>query len=211
MSDHGRLAAGDPLVADSGSAGSSGGHLYGAGYGARYPVTAEEEAAFLQERVVPTTLHSRKRLEQQYGKSAFVATPYLGADGQQRQYLSFKHHSTPEHQQKLARWETEIEHNLTPRQPFKELYFEESVGKVFEQLQSTLLSKHRDYGPGNISESPGGPLNGLRVRIHDKVARINNLLDSGTDPQHESLEDSFLDLANYAAIAVLVLRKQWPQ
>jgi len=49
----------------------------------------------------------------------------------------------------------------------------------------------------------------LRVRMHDKLARINNLVDSGADPQHESLEDSFKDMANYAIIGLLVLRGQW--
>lgn len=98
------------------------------------------------------------------------------------------------------------------RQPVStnEIFFEERVHNLFEGLEKTLLSKHKDYGPGNIAQAPGGALNGLRVRIHDKVARINHLLDSGQEPQHEALEDSFLDLANYAVIAILVLRKQWP-
>ena len=72
-----------------------------------------------------------------------------------------------------------------------------------------LLSKHKDYGPKNISEAPGGALNGLRVRMHDKLARINNLYDSTSNPEHESLEDSFKDMANYAIIGLLVLRGKW--
>ena len=44
----------------------------------------------------------------------------------------------------------------------------------------------------------------------DKLARINNLVDKGIyNPQYESLEDSFKDLANYAIIGLLVLRQQW--
>jgi len=78
-----------------------------------------------------------------------------------------------------------------------------------KELGTLLLSKHRDYGPKNISDSPGGALNGLRVRMHDKTARINNLLDKKTEPAHEPLEDSFKDLANYAVIALLVLRDKW--
>jgi len=78
-----------------------------------------------------------------------------------------------------------------------------------EELTELLLSKHRDYGPKNISDAPGGALNGLRVRMHDKLARINNLVDSGSSPEHESLEDSFKDMANYAIIGLLVLREQW--
>jgi hypothetical protein len=87
--------------------------------------------------------------------------------------------------------------------------FEQVVRDTMKELGDLLISKHRDYGPKNISESPGGPLNGLRVRMHDKTARINNLIDSGSTAQHEPLEDSFKDLANYGIIALLVLRGQW--
>ena len=95
-----------------------------------------------------------------------------------------------------------------------DLRFRESVDKTFFELEQLLLSKHKDYGPKNISESPGGPLNGLRVRMHDKLARINNLYEymedtNGFQPQHESIEDSFKDMANYAIIGLLVLRGEW--
>jgi hypothetical protein len=88
--------------------------------------------------------------------------------------------------------------------------FEANLYLKFEQAHSLLLSKHRDYGPTNIANAPGGALNGLRVRLHDKLARINHLLDSGAEPEHESLYDSFLDAANYCIIALMVLDKEWP-
>ncbi len=72
-----------------------------------------------------------------------------------------------------------------------------------------LVKKQKDYGSKNISQSPGGPLNGLRVRMFDKLARINNLVETGAKPENESLRDSFLDIANYAIIAMMVLDKQW--
>jgi len=87
--------------------------------------------------------------------------------------------------------------------------FDLSVWETYDELAELLLKKHRDYGPKNISESPGGPLNGLRVRMHDKLARINNLIDNDRTPENESLEDSFKDMANYAIIGLLVLRGQW--
>jgi hypothetical protein len=89
--------------------------------------------------------------------------------------------------------------------------FEHNVGTTFQELLDLLLSKHKDYGPKNISDAPGGAINGLRVRMHDKLARINNLYDSIRDmaPEHESFEDSFKDMANYAIIGLLVLRGQW--
>jgi len=87
--------------------------------------------------------------------------------------------------------------------------FELDVWSTYDELADLLLKKHKDYGPKNISESPGGPLNGLRVRMHDKLARINNLIDNNRNPENESLEDSFKDMANYAIIGLLVLRGQW--
>lgn len=88
--------------------------------------------------------------------------------------------------------------------------FHAAVVGVYQDARDLLLKKHHDYGPHNIGRSPGGPLNGLRVRIWDKVARINNLVDSGKEPNNESLKDSFVDLANYAMIAQLVLDGKWP-
>lgn len=87
--------------------------------------------------------------------------------------------------------------------------FERVVESYALDNVALLISKHRDYGPTNISNAPLGAMNGLRVRIHDKVARINHLLDSDKDPQHESLRDSFIDLANYALIALLVIDEKW--
>jgi hypothetical protein len=89
-------------------------------------------------------------------------------------------------------------------------WFEEATFDVYTAGWHLLLKKHRDYGPKNIALAPGGALNGLRVRMWDKMARINHLLDNGADAQNESLRDSFVDLMNYAAIAQLVLDKKWP-
>ena len=89
--------------------------------------------------------------------------------------------------------------------------FVTDVWAVLDAAGNLLIKKHHDYGPKNIALSPGGPLNGLRVRIWDKVARINNLLDSGVKPSNESLRDSFIDLLNYSAIAMMVLDNSWPE
>ena len=85
------------------------------------------------------------------------------------------------------------------------------IWRILDTAGNLLIKKHSDYGPKNISQSPGGPLNGLRVRMWDKTARINNLLDSNVQPSNESLRDSFLDLLNYCAIAMMVLDGKWPK
>ena len=88
--------------------------------------------------------------------------------------------------------------------------FDLDVWETFDELANLLLSKHKDYGPKNIALAPGGPINGLRVRMWDKMARINNLVDNEQEGLNEPLEDSFKDLANYSLIGLMVLRGQWP-
>jgi len=80
---------------------------------------------------------------------------------------------------------------------------------ILDELAVIMVKKHQDYGPMNIAGAPGGPMNGLRVRMYDKLARLNNLVDSGDTPNYESIEDTLLDLANYAIIGLLVQRGQW--
>ena len=93
----------------------------------------------------------------------------------------------------------------------RELHLEVNLANITKELSELLISQHKDYVPKNISQAPGGAINGLRVRMHDKLARINNLIDSGASPEHESLEDSFKDMANYAIIGLLVLRGKWDE
>jgi len=92
----------------------------------------------------------------------------------------------------------------------KQVQFVADMWEVLDSAGNLLIKKHKDYGPKNIAHSPGGPLNGLRVRMHDKLARINHLIDKGATPENESLRDSFIDLLNYSAIALMVLDGKWP-
>ena len=79
---------------------------------------------------------------------------------------------------------------------------------IVYELLDILFKKHDDYGPMNIAGAPGGPMNGLRVRMYDKLARLSHLGDNDT-PNYESVEDTLIDLANYAIIGLLVQRGQW--
>lgn len=64
----------------------------------------------------------------------------------------------------------------------------------------TLIGKQRDYGPENISRFGR---QGLLVRLHDKVARLENLAARGSAPQNESIHDNFLDVVGYCAIGIM--------
>lgn len=93
----------------------------------------------------------------------------------------------------------------------KPVSFEDIVAKTFGDAQNLLLKKHKDYGPLNIAHAPGGAMNGLMVRMHDKMERLKHLTYQVPDqkPHYESIEDTLIDLANYAIIGLLVQRGQW--
>lgn len=87
--------------------------------------------------------------------------------------------------------------------------FNQEVELIMLELGGLLIRKHQDYGPKNISDAPGGPINGLLVRMHDKMARLKNLHYNNKSANYESIEDTYKDLANYAVIALMVLRDKW--
>jgi len=88
-------------------------------------------------------------------------------------------------------------------------FVDDSAG-IYAELQQILVAKQKDYGPHNIAGAPGGPINGLLVRMNDKLERVKNLYYTSSEPQNEPLEDSFVDLANYAVICLMVQRGKWP-
>jgi hypothetical protein len=82
---------------------------------------------------------------------------------------------------------------------------------VYDSLFEILVKKQNDYGPDNVRKAPGGPLNGLSVRLHDKIARLSNLLATGATPENESLRDTFVDIANYGVIGIMILDDTFPK
>lgn len=89
--------------------------------------------------------------------------------------------------------------------------FNDNVSDILMEARMLLLKKHEAYGPTNIANAPGGPANGLRVRMWDKMARLNHILENPqVDVNDESIEDTLKDLLNYCAIFIMVRRNQWP-
>lgn len=69
------------------------------------------------------------------------------------------------------------------------------------ELVETLVRKQRDYGHNNILRFG---TYGVIVRCHDKIARLEHLLETGKDPQNESIRDNLMDVAGYAAIGIML-------
>lgn len=69
-----------------------------------------------------------------------------------------------------------------------------------QQLLSIVVRKQRDYGHENIARFGR---TGLLVRLHDKVARLENLLGTGQTPNNESIEDNIADVIGYSIIGAM--------
>lgn len=82
----------------------------------------------------------------------------------------------------------------------------ESKDAVLHDLLQTLADKQFDYGHDNINEFGVG---GLVVRVHDKIARLRNLMGRRIigGPRNEGLMDTWLDIAGYCVIAMMLLRE----
>lgn len=69
-----------------------------------------------------------------------------------------------------------------------------------EHIAAVLVRKQTDYGHENIARFGNG---GLLVRVHDKIARLENLAARGQDPKNESISDNYGDLVGYSAIGMM--------
>ena len=81
---------------------------------------------------------------------------------------------------------------------FKEID-EELAGHV-DRITEILVRKQHDYGHHNIARFGRA---GLLVRMHDKVARLENLLEFLKSPENESVVDNFIDVIGYASIGIM--------
>ena len=69
------------------------------------------------------------------------------------------------------------------------------------EVAALLIRKQADYGHENISRFGR---TGLMVRMHDKVARLENLQrGSVASPNNESIDDNLLDVIGYSIIGLM--------
>jgi hypothetical protein len=83
---------------------------------------------------------------------------------------------------------------------------DQAFKNINEELLQMFLKKHKDYGKGNILSVKEL---GIALRISEKIERIKHLLMQGETPANESVEESWIDIAVYAAIAILLRRGQF--
>ena len=78
--------------------------------------------------------------------------------------------------------------------------FNKPAAGHIDEISDILVRKQRDYGHDNIARF--GRV-GIAIRLHDKVARLENLISNNVNPQNESVLDNFVDLIGYAAIGIM--------
>jgi hypothetical protein len=104
-------------------------------------------------------------------------------------------------------------HPTEVKSPIQARAFIETVMKMYR----VHLDKNNDYSPANILGT--GEI-GCVVRLWDKVARLLNLtgfeinvttaqFTKPKEVKHESIEDTYLDTANYAIIGQLLREGRW--
>lgn len=92
----------------------------------------------------------------------------------------------------------------------------ENIEKIYQEMVNLLVSKGADYS-GEVDTFKNFRLSSqlldmpvekvILTRLLDKISRVSNLLNSGVDPNNESLEDSFRDLLGYSTLLVLYRHK----
>ena len=94
----------------------------------------------------------------------------------------------------------------------------EEYKRISEEMYEMFARKHMDYGLNNIAlggdltndEDKKFSLTGLAIRLTDKISRLKNLLINGKNyVKGEGMEDTFIDIANYGIIGLIVGRDKW--
>lgn len=76
---------------------------------------------------------------------------------------------------------------------------------IVAELSDLYEKKNKNYGDSfGETWSKLGPISGL-TRLHDKLNRATSLI-TGEKNEFESLEDTFIDLANYAIMSLIEVR-----
>jgi hypothetical protein len=85
---------------------------------------------------------------------------------------------------------------------------ESHMAKLLSELFALWKRKNLSYGTGNIAKF--GEF-GCLVRASDKMERLINLQKVENPLKDESIEDTWLDMADYALMAILCRRGLWPK
>jgi hypothetical protein len=133
----------------------------------------------------------------------------------------------------ITKWH-EMQEDMSDREIMDAKHPEQAAIRIFEkeypelsnefksiqkEMYNMFARKHMDYGLNNIalggdivnnSDDKQFSLTGLCIRLTDKISRLKNLLINGRSfVEGEGMQDTFIDIANYGIIGLLVGRNKW--
>lgn len=79
--------------------------------------------------------------------------------------------------------------------------------EITEQMLQTYIKKNRDYGGAFERGMERDGIISALTRMYDKLDRLHSLKDKDPEIVEESIEDTLLDLANYAIMTRICLTK----
>ena len=87
---------------------------------------------------------------------------------------------------------------------------EAALREIFEERLALAKRKNNDYS-GTVDNIPLMGLQGIAIRLFDKVCRLHTLTVAGKTQQvkDESIRDTLLDISNYSDYGCLLLDGKW--
>lgn len=98
----------------------------------------------------------------------------------------------------------EIENSFDDKLSEDEQIFKE----ITKQMLQTYIKKNRDYGGAFERGMERDGMISALTRMYDKLDRLHSLKDKDPEIVEESVQDTLLDLANYAIMSRIFLEKK---
>ena len=79
---------------------------------------------------------------------------------------------------------------------------------ITEQMHDTYIKKNHDYGNSFDKSLDEDGLLVAKIRLGDKYNRFSQLLKKDAEVADESIQDTLIDLANYAVMTLLWMKNK---
>lgn len=83
--------------------------------------------------------------------------------------------------------------------------------EITKKMAETYANKNEDYGDSFTETAKEFGSVAFVIRLSDKLSRVKQLIANDRKVDDEKIEDTLLDLANYAVMAMVFLENDKPQ
>jgi calcineurin-like phosphoesterase family protein len=82
----------------------------------------------------------------------------------------------------------------------------EEMKKILQEMEELLREKNKMYGDENVVKMGK---EGVLYRIEEKIERLKHLIKTNQNPEKETLEETWKDIANFGVIGLMLERNKW--